>query len=168
MGRPSVPDYRGLQQKMGSQFPGNMGTGDNRTFQDVLRQRQSGMPALPPGPIGQMPPQISMEDLRRQATQPGFATYRDPATGQTKTMAVTRFPMETRADYARLQKAIMTLDPSRIKQFMNKLGDVASILPAHQAAQILDHFQRRVLNELDKYCIRQGWMLFDERTNRCV
>ena len=168
MGKPSVQDYRGLQQKMGSQFPGNMGTGDGRSFQDVLRQRQSGMPALPPGPIGQMPPQVSMNDLRRQATQPGFATYRDPATGQTKTMAVTRFPMETSADYARLQKAIMTLDPSSIKQFMNKLGDVASTLPAQQAAKILDHFQRRVLNELDKYCINMNWMLFDEQTNRCV
>ena len=69
---------------------------------------------------------------------------------------------------ARLQQAIMTLDPAKIKQFMSKLGDVASTLPAQQAAKILDHFQRRVLNELDKHCIRKGWMLFDESSNRCV
>jgi hypothetical protein len=166
MGRPQVQDYRGLQRKMGMQLPGR--PGDGRTFQDVLRQRQTGMPALPPGPIGAAPPRVTMSDLRREATKPGFATYRDPVTGQTKTMAVTRFPMETAADYARLQKAIMTLDPSRIKEFMSKLGDVASTLPAKQAAKILDHFQRRVLNELDKYCLRQGWMLFNEQLNRCV
>ena len=163
-GRAPVADYAGLQRKM--KLPGR--PGDGGTFQDVFRQPQSGTSVLPPGPIGTMPPPVTMSDLRREATKPGFATYIDPATGQTKTMAVTRFPMDTPADYARLQKAIMTLDPSSIKQFMNKLGDVASTLPAQQAAQVLDHFQRRVLNELDKYCIRQGWMLFNEQLNRCV
>lgn len=166
LGRPSVSDYKGLQRKAGLRLPGQ--TGDRRSFQDILGQRQTGRPALPPGPIGAVPRPVSLQDLQIEATKPGFATYKDPVTGQTKTVAVTRFPMETSADYARLQKAIMTLDPAKIKQFMAKLGDVASTLPAHQAAKILDHFQRRVLNELDKYCIRQNWMLFDENLNKCV
>ena len=166
LGKPSTDSYKELQRKMQMQMPGR--TTDKRTFEDILRKKRTGQTALPPGPIGAMPPRPTMADLQREATKPGFATYKDPVTGLTKTMAVTRFPMDTPADYARLQKAIMTLDPSKIKHFMSKLGDIAGTLPAAQASKILTHFQRRVLNELDKYCIRQGWMLFDEHTNKCI
>jgi hypothetical protein len=185
--QPSAQDYRGLQQK-GRPFgtgtsstgtgPGFFGrlfgqTGDSGTsapsaWENILRSRRSGTPMLPPGPVGRMPYQPTVADLQREATRPGFTTFKDPATGTMQTIANLDVPMETAADYARLQKAITTLDPSKIKAFMTKLGDIAATLPATQAAKILEQFQRRVLNELDKFCIRQGWLLFNETNNRCV
>ena len=102
-------------------------------------------------------------NLLRQATRPGFATYIDPSNNQPVTMNIS-----SSSDYARIQQAVATLDPAKVSQFMSKLGDIAASLPADQASVILEQMQRRVLNELDKYCIRQGnWQLFDEQTNKC-
>lgn len=102
--------------------------------------------------------------LLRQAIRPGYATYTDPTTNQ-----IRRTDIRSETDYARLQHAITTLDPTKVTQFMSKLGEIASSLPSDEAGQILEQMQRRILNELDKYCLRQGnWQLFDENTNQCV
>lgn len=145
--QPTTRDYRGFQRKQEMQLPEQT---EHRTFQDILKQRQTGYPELPPGPI---------TGFQRKATYTGVR----PGLNN-----MNQIQLGTPAEYTRSQQAIRTLDPSKIKLFMQKIGDIASTLPAAQASKILEQFQRRVLNELDKYCIRQGWMLFDERNNKCV
>jgi hypothetical protein len=180
-GGPSTTDFRGIQPKTGLGTPPGMGMGTGmrpgltpqqqmmpgRTLSGIIGQRQTGFTGMPPAPIGTLP-SIRADDLRRQISRPAFATSIDPETGKAVTMAVTQLKMESAADYKRLQTAIMSLDPAKVKEFMMKLGDIAATLPATQSAAMLEHMQRRVINELDKYCIRtSGWTLFNEDRMRC-
>lgn len=157
------PDMAAQAMKAGIR-PGQVK--DSRSLSQILKGQTAG-PYLPPSIPG-MPAQTSLSDLRTQAQQPKFITSRDPITGQPMTQALAAFDMRTPADYARFRQAITTLDISKIQAFMAKMASIIATLPAYQAALILDQMQRRVLNELDKHCLKQGWLLYDEASNMCV
>lgn len=120
-------------------------------------------PFLPPASYGP-----SMSELEKRAVIPRFETRRDPTTGKTVTQAMARFDLRSPADYTKFEQIITQLDTSKVQEFMNKLAIIVSTLPSEEAAYILDSIRRRIINELDKQCLRKGWLLFDEDTNQCL
>ena len=66
------------------------------------------------------------------------------------------------------RKAVINLQGQKLQDITATINELAGVVGAEEAAAILRRTHDRLLDELDKMCLRENYNLFDESAMQCM